>query len=501
MSANEPSSSNSPVVTLDVGTSSVRALLFDGVGRSQEGFGEQIAYEITIGADGGVEVAADLLLDLSVRCLSKIHEQVRAAGIHPIAIAACTFWHGLLGVDRAGKPVAPVLHVFDTRSTEQVKQLEKRLDSKQVHGRTGCRLHTSYWPAKLLWLGQNRPDAFAATDRWISFGEYLFLKVFGAAAASTSMVSATGLWNQVKNDYDDEILAALPIDKLHLAPFGEMDLPQTRLLEPYRSLWPAFDGIPWFPALGDGACDNIGSGCLTRDVFSLMAGTSGSMRAVIDSPKVEIPDGLWCYRVDRSRYVLGGATSNGGEVHAWMERVLALPAAPDAEKELSELQPGAHGLLLLPFFAGERSPYWRADLRAAITGLGLGTRAIDILQAALESVALRFREIFDVMCSSLGKPRTVIASGGALLRSPAWTQMMADALGMRVVTCLEPEATSRGAALLALERLGKLRNLADAGVQTGSEHPCIPEHHRTYMALLDRQRRLYQKLFGARSDP
>ena len=494
MSANQPSSNDS-VVALDVGTSSVRTLLYDGSGRQQTGFGEQIAYEITTLPDGGVEVAADALLDLSTRCLSKIHEQVRAAGIRPAAIAACSFWHGLLGVDRAAKPATAILHVFDTRSSEQVKQLEKRLDGKQVHARTGCRLHTSYWPAKLLWLHQSRPEAFAATDRWISFGEYFFLKVFGTATASTSMVSATGLWNQAKNDYDDEILAALPIDKLHLAPFGEMDLPQTRLLEPYCSLWPAFDGIPWFPALGDGACDNIGSGCLTRDVFSLMVGTSGAMRAVIDAPTVVIPDGLWCYRVDRSRYVLGGATSNGGEVHAWMERVLALPPAPVLEMELRGMQPGAHGLLLLPFFAGERSPYWRADLRAAITGLGLGTRAIDILQAALESVALRFRDIFDLMCSSLGRPRTVIASGGALLRSPAWTQMMADALGMRVVTCLEPEATGRGAALLALERLGKLRNLADAGVQTGSEHPCVPEHHQAYRELLDRQHHLYRKLF------
>jgi len=492
----KPSAGEALVVTLDVGTSSVRTLLFDTTGRQQDGFGEQIHYEIATTPDGGAEVSADLLLDLSTRCLAKIHEQIQAAGLRPASVGMCTFWHSFLGVDRQGRPTTPILHLFDTRSAEQVRQLEQKLDARQVHARTGCRLHTSYWPAKLLWLHQHRADAFASTDRWISFGEFLFLKLFGTAIASTSMVSGSGLWNQAKNDYDEIVLNVLPVDRYHLAPWGEMDTSQTRQIEPYRSLWQAFDGVPWFPAWGDGAANNAGSGCFTRDIFSLMVGTSGAMRSIVTAHAVEIPEGLWCYRVDRSRYVLGGALSNGGDVYAWMQRVLSLPDAQTAEQQLCEMRPGAHGLLVLPFFAGERSPYWRSDLRAAVTGLNLSTRAMDILQASLESVALRFREIFDLMSSSLGRPRTVIASGGALLHSPAWTQMMADALGLTVETCIEPEATSRGAALLALERIGVLNDLAAAGVRTGPSHSSRTEAHEIYGGLLQKQRRLYNQIFS-----
>jgi gluconokinase len=484
------------VVTLDVGTSSVRTLLFDAQGRQQDGFGEQIAYQIDTTPDGGAEVSASKLLDLSTQCLSAIHHQMRSTGLRPAAIGLCTFWHCFLGVDGDGNVTTPVIHLFDTRSTEQANQLEPLLDASEAHARTGCRLHASYWPAKLLWLHQHRAAVFAATRRWVSFGEFFFLKLFGAAIASTSMVSGSGLWNQAENDYDDAVLAVLPVDRLHLAPWGEMDVPQTRLLDPYRSLWPAFDGVPWFPAWGDGACNNIGSGCTTRDSFSLMVGTSGAMRAVVPSGSIRIPDELWCYRVDRGRYVLGGALSNGGDVYAWMRRVLALPDPQAVEEELAAMTPGAHALLLLPFFAGERSPYWRSDLRAAITGLNLSTRAIDILRASLESVALRFSEIFDLMSSSLGRPRAVIASGGALLHSPAWTQMMADALGVDVGTCIEPEATSRGAALLSLERIGALADLASAGARQGAPHACDLERHRIYIHLLAQQRRLYNQLFS-----
>jgi gluconokinase len=493
------SSAEAVVVTLDVGTSSVRTLLFDARGRQQDGFGEQIHYQFTATPDGGVELPADQLLDLSLRSLSTIHEQVRAAGLKPAAVGFSSFWHSLLGVDRAGKPTTPLLHLFDTRSARQVRKLEQRLDPNRVHARTGCVLHSSYWPAKLFWLCETRPDAFRATDRWISFGEYLFLKLFGVATASTSMVSATGLWNQAANNYDDEVLAALsltalPVDKLHLCPLGEMDQAQSELLAPYRGRLAALQGIPWFPALGDGACDSVGSGCVTPDRFALMVGSSGALRAICQ-PAVNLPYGLWCYRVDRSRFVLGGSLSNGGDVYDWMHRTFALPDPAETEKQLEAMAPGAHGLLLLPFLAGERSPYWRSDLRAAITGLGLSTRPIDILEAALESVALRFLEIYELMAKSLGQPGTLIASGGGLLRSPAWTQMMADALGLPVTTCLEPEATSRGAALLALERLGVMKSVDEAAPRLGAVHQPRAEYRATYTDLLDRQRLLFQKLF------
>jgi gluconokinase len=226
-----------------------------------------------------------------------------------------------------------------------------------------------------------------------------------------------------------------------------------------------------------------------------MVGTSGAMRAVIEAPQTEIPEGLWCYRVDRKRLVLGGALSNGGSVYAWMKRTLRLPPDEQIEHQLAAMAPGAHGLTMLPLFAGERSTKWRADARAAITGMNLNTGPMEILRAALESVALRFRNIYDIMSQALGAPAEVVASGGALLHSAAWTQMMAEALGRPVITCLEDEASSRGAALLALERLGAIGHVRDLPAATGAAFSPIDANHKIYEDALARQRRLYTKLF------
>jgi gluconokinase len=479
------------VLTLDVGSSSARTLLFDFGGRQIENFGSQIPYRAHTTADGGWEINPSELTSIVTHAIDAICEQMRARNLKPAAVAVDTFWHSIVGVDNDGNPTTALLHPFDTRSAGAAKQLAQRIDNRAQHKRTGCVIHPSYPPAKLLWLSQTRRDAFQRTKHWMSAGEFLFLKLCGKAAASTSMVSATGLWDQNMQDYDAEMLAALPVSRDQFA--SEFDQPVNA-----DCRWPELCGIPWFPALGDGACDNVGSGCTTRDRFALMVGTSGAMRVVVAADRMDIPDGLFCYRVDPKRFVLGGALSNGGEVFAWMKRTLRLPESDDAiEKQLAALPPARHGLTILPLFAGERSTGWRADARAAITGLGDGTSPLEILQAALEAVALRFRNVYELMQSSVGTPREIVASGSALLHSPVWTQMMSDTLAHAVIQCVEPEATSRGAALLALERLGAVNNVTaePPAARTGAVVQPNEANSRLYSEELERQRRLYAKLF------
>ena len=474
----------------------MRVLVFDELARQVPHFGLQLPYEVIATADGGVEVDPQQLLQLCLRCLDHTHHQLEQASIQPAAVACCTFWHSIMGIDANGQPTTRIIHLFDTRSSPQARWLAKRLDPAQVHARTGAVLHPSYVPAKLLWLAENEPEAFQASKRWVSFGEYLYLMLFGKAACSTSMASGTGLWDQNRNDYDPELLELLPVRREQLAQPEEMDEPVCQLLPPFRQRFPLFDGIPWFPALGDGACNNVGSGCITPDRYALMVGTSGAMRAVFEAAHMEIPPGLWCYRLDRKRFVLGGALSNGGIVYEWCKKTLRLPDNDEeVDRLLEQRPPGCHGLTFLPFFAGERSPGWNPEARAAVTGMNLRTSALDLLQSALEAVALRFRLIYELMANRLGAPQEVVATGGALLRSKSWTQMMADALGRPVLESLEKEASSRGAAMFALERLGVVRHLSQLPAQTGKLYQPDLNREVAYQQMLKKHSHLYEKLF------
>jgi gluconokinase len=485
------------ILTLDVGSSSARALLFGLDGQEIPGFESRVSYQASTTESGGWEIDAAELIEVTARTLDQIHLQMQAKGVRPAAVAIDTFWHSILGVSADGKAVTPVLHPFDARSAAAAKKLALRIDNDRQHSRTGCVLHPSYPPAKLLWLFESQPETFRAAQRWMSFGEYLFLELFGTATCSTSMISASGLWNQNANEYDREILEALPVKRAQFAPVDAMDEEQTKLSHHFAARWPELDGIPWFPALGDGACDNVGSGCTKRDRYALIVGTSGALRACERADSIAIPRGLFCYRLDRNRFVLGGALSNGGEVFAWMQKTLQLPQGDELERQLAELQPDMHGLTILPLFAGERSTGWHVDARAAITGLTASTTPLQILHAALESVVLGFRNVYELMTTSLGVPQEVITSGGGLLHSPSWTKMMADGLPHSVTPCLEPEATSRGVALMALERIGAIRDIGDLVPKLGMTVPSDESKKPFYDTSLEQQRRLYNKLFQA----
>jgi gluconokinase len=487
-----PDSAEPFTVSLDIGSSSVRALLFDGGARAMEGYHAQLPYRIDRTPDGGAEVDAAELAELAIDCLDEIHRKAHDAGIKVAAVAGSAFWHSFLGVDAQGKPTLPILHLLDTRSADQVDRVP------DTHARTGCMPHASYWPAKLLWLAEHHPHEVREARRWVSFPEFLFEKLFGRPRASTSMASATGLWDQNKGDWDEETLAAvacaIPGGRQQLPDPGSLDQPETELLPEFAGMWPAFAGARWFPALGDGACNNLGSGCISGNRVSLMVGTTGAMRMVVEATSVRIPRGLWCYRVDRRRFVIGGALSNGGEVFAWAKRTLQVPK--DMEARLENAEPGTHRLTMLPFFSGERTPYWRADLRAAITGLSFSTEPFDILRAALEATALGFREIHSLLVSQWKEPAEVIASGGALLRSPGFTQMMADALGRPVTQCTELEPSCRGAALWALEQTGAIPDLEALPASLGAVFAPNAWRHAVYDRLLEERQALYRKLFS-----
>ncbi len=486
------------VLTLDVGTSSTRGLLYDRLGRLVEGAEGREEYRVRTSAEGAAELDADELVERMCAVVDAVLERgAGAVATHRIAaVATCTFWHSMVGVGAEGRAVTPLYTWADTRSSQAAERLKQRLDARAAHARTGAVLHPSYFPARLAWLEETQPELLARVARWMSPGEYFHWRLFGRTLCSVSMASGTGLFHQNRRCWDAELLAALPLRAEQLSPLVELDTRLAGLCPSYARRWPALAGAPWFPAVGDGACSNIGSGCTTPDRVALMVGTSGAMRVVWEAPRIEVPAGLWCYRVDGRRFVLGGALSGGGEVFAWLRGLLALDGLSneELERQIGGQRADEHGLTVLPFPSGERSPGWAAHARAAITGLTLHTRPMDVLRAGLEAVAYRFALVHQQMQSQLPPTREIIASGGALLASPAWTEIMADVLGRPVIASGEAEASSRGAALLALESLGALARLEDAPAALGRVFEPDPERSARYAEGLERQERLYRLL-------
>ena len=479
---------NDRVLSLDVGSSSVRAALHDASGDAVEGSEVKLDYEFDHTADGGATADADALLDLVARAIDGVLS--RSPDARVLCVAASTFWHSVLGVDREGRPTTPILTWADRRAADAAKNLRDRLDEEAVHRRTGAPLHSSYWPAKLLWLKGTDPDAFGQTERWLSPADYFYARLFGGhPAIGTSMASATGLYDQNGNRWDPRTVEALTVDEAQLPALS--DEPRTGLLDEWAQRWPALAEVPWFPAVGDGACSNVGCGCTGGDRLALMVGTSGAMRVLWKADSVEVPPGPWCYRADRERFVMGGALSDGGNLVAWLRETLRLPDPEETERLLARMEPDAHGLTFLPILNGERGPAWADRANGTISGLAMSNTPVEILRAAMEAVAYRFALIAEILEGASPGDKQVIATGGGLLGSPTWTRIMADALGRPVTLSGVEEASARGAVLLALEALGG-PSIERRDAPLGETFEPDPESREVYREALARQRRLYE---------
>ncbi len=484
------------VLALDIGSSSARALLFDGQGRRVEGVEGRQALHARTTPPGAHEFDPDDLLERVFACIDQALAQAGSLAGGIAAVAVDTFVNNILGLDAAGRVAAPLTTYADTRSASEIAGLRADYDESEVHNRTGCRFHPSYLPARLRWLKGVDPAEFSSVAHWLSLGEYLELKLFGECAVSYSVASWTGLLDRRRLTWDEALLSHLPISSRHLSPLTDADLPRAGLRPAFAARWPALAAVPWFPAIGDGAAANIGSGCVGPGRVALTVGTTSALRAVIDFDLPSLPSGLWCYRVDRRRSLPGGALTEGGGVYAWMRETLRLGEVQAVEAALAALPPDGHGLTILPFFAGERAPGWAGDARAAIYGLTLGTTALEIARAGIEAVAYRIALVYEMLSSLLPDQPQIIASGGALAASPTWLQIIADVLGRPVTLSQAAEATARGAALLALESLGVLPDIGAAPDVPGRTCAPDPGRHAIYREAIARQQALYNRLWA-----
>jgi gluconokinase len=453
------------VLSLDVGTSSTRARVYDERGDHVRKAEAQTRYDPTHGHDAHAEFDADHLVAATRAAYA---EALAEGGGRVDAVALSCFWHSLLPVDDAGRAAGPLLTWRDGRSAQQAAALTGRIDAVSAYARTGCPVHPSFWPAKLLWLAETAPDLFRGAARFVSFADYLLGALAGDTRTSLSMASGTGLLDLRTGSWDEELLDVLALSPNRLPRIDD---------EPVDA-----GGLPWFPAIGDGACSNVGAGCVTPDRAALMVGTSGALRVIREADTSVPTPGLFLYRLDERRFVEGGSVSDGGNLYAWLQQTLRLPERP----AIDGVAPGAGGVDFLAFLGGERSPGWRSDARGALTGLTFDTTPTEILRAALEGVALRFAEIADL----LPGVREVVATGHALLVDEAWPQLVADVLERPVTLSGVDEGSCRGAAVFALERLG----LEPAPAALGRVLEPRPEHAETYRSARARQRDLIRRL-------
>lgn len=472
----------SHTLAIDVGSSSVRAMVFNEQGLAQKDIFVQKPYQSKTTPDGGVMIDPANMNEMIFACIDEAIEQTTQAKLTINRVAMDTLVGNLMGMDADGQSTTPIYTWADTRGGGLVEKLRPKVGD--YTRRTGCRLHTSYWPVRLLWARNEQGAAFDQTRYWLSLGEYALYCIFGQRRISLSTASWSGLFNRHQLTWDDETLEHLPVTADQLSEVA--NTPFEGLPDEWAQRWPALKDAAWYPSVGDGVASNIGGDCAQPNCVALSLGTSGAMRVVVPGTPEETPDGLFVYRIDADRSLVGGALSNAGNLYAWLNNVLQTGDKDALQQAVGAIEPDSHGLTILPFLAGERAPGWNANAQAVFMGMTFDTRPEHLVRAALEAVAYRFYQILRRLQPLLPDDAQFIANGAGLINSPVWMQIMADVLGAPVYGSGEAEATIRGTALLAMG--------VDLPPSLGDGCQPDADHHAIYQRAVERQQALYDKL-------
>ena len=473
------------LVGLDVGTTSAKGVVIDTHGTVLHV--AERGYPLSTPRPGWSEQDPDDWWRAAAAVLDEC-DAATAAGI-----GLSGQMHGLVALDRAGRPLRPAILWNDGRTQAQCREMEDRLTPQRLVELTGNRAFTGFTAPKLLWLREHEPDVYGRIASVLLPKDYVRLRLCDEHAIDVADASGTLLFDVAARRWSEEVLGALEIDPAWLP----------RVHESPEAAGVSHGGVPVAAGAGDQAAGALGVGVVDEGgPASVVLGTSGVVFAALDQyaadPEARVH--CFCHAVPGAWHVMGVMLSAAGSLR-WLRDALGGSVEyGELLAEAARWEPGAEGLLFAPYLAGERTPHADPDARGAFVGLGLRHDRGALARAVLEGVAFALRDSLDLVAELGGHPRAGRVSGGGV-RGPLWLEIVASVLDLPLEVTRVDEGAAYGAALLGGVACGvwsDAREAVAACVRVMRTVEPRSEWVQRYAEMQPRFRRLYPALRALR---
>ncbi|MFF3490203.1 FGGY-family carbohydrate kinase [Streptomyces sp. NPDC002795] len=435
----------SAVIGVDIGTSSSKGILvaLDGTVL------HTAVREHTVDrpAPGHVEMSGEVWWEEFV---SLARELASAQDTDVVAVGVSGMGPCVLLTDGDDTPLRPaILYGVDTRSVAQIERLERELGADEIARRGGSRLTSQAAGAKVAWVADEEPELFARARRLYMPSSWLARKLTGAYVLDHHSASqSTPLYDTLARDWyapwAERIAPGLELPPLRWS--GEAA--GTVTAEAARATGLPV-GIPVTTGTVDAWAEALSVGAHGVGDLMLMYGTT--MFLVHTVPDLLRDPALWSTvgALPGTRNLAGGMATSGA-VTGWLRDLFGDVDYPELLGLAEKSGPGANGLLMLPYFAGERTPVDDPRARGVIAGLTLGHTRGDLYRSALEATAFGVRHNIEALEAAGGDIRRVVAVGGGT-QGRLWTQIVSDVTGRTQEVRTTSVGASYGGALLAAQ--------------------------------------------------
>jgi glycerol kinase len=493
------------VISLDVGTSSMRAILYNKYGEILVSFGYE--YHTVFPRPSYVEQDPATWEYAAVKVLSDMAEYINDKGIFASVISVTSQRASLIPVGATGKPLYNAIMWQDKRTIDICHRLENEYGLKYLYRKTGLRVNPFFVLNKLIWLRENEPGIFADSVKFVGVQDYVIHFLTGEYVTDWTQASRTMLMDLKELRWDEDLLrlAGIGADKL-----CRLDPPGTyagKLLKTIADRCGLPSGLPVIISGGDQQNAALALGVTRPGMAEANTGTGSFLLSYTDKPVFDDECRVICQAgASAGSYVTETAIFNTGSIFRWFKEQFCPDyveaddpydrMCQEADKEVYD----GDGIVMLPHFEGSAAPNWNPKAKGVFFNLGLASTRGMMIRSIMEGIALEIAENLELMRSLIGDIDEVHVAGG-MTRSDLFCSMQASAYGTKVVRRRNPEASSLGACCNAMVALGVynspehfLAEIRTADNKGNDEFLPDAKARSKYKSLMQKRKALYSAL-------
>lgn len=433
---------------IDIGTTAVKVLLISGNGRivMESSRGHDLFSEHSDWAEEDADIwwqnVQDAVREVAIKYPTEI-SQLWGIGVSGMVPA-------LVFLDCNKKVLRKTIQQNDARCTEEIKELKEIFDQKELFKHTGGYTNQQHLLPRLLWVKKHEPEIYKKIWKVIGSYDYITYKLTGVLEVEKNWAVESGAYDIFQQKWIDEFFWKAGIDQ-SLVP----DVYDSLQVVGYTGEQAALIGLPTGIKVIAGSADHVASALAagivdTGDLLIKFGGAGDVLYCINEVAPLEKM--FFDYHVIQGKYLINGCTATSGSLLKWLVRNLLKEENPDAfknfDREADDIPACSHGLVVLPYFLGEKTPLFDPEASGVICGLKLSTTREDIYHAVLESVIFSFKHHIDVLKESGYDPQNIMATDGGA-RSPLWCQIAADILGKPIKSFPNHPGSALGVAFAA----------------------------------------------------
>ncbi len=482
------------VLGIDIGTTAVKAVLVSGEGRLVDE--ASASHDLLSLCPGWAEERADdwwMNVRKAVRALAagnpEAFEGVGCVGVTGMVPA-------IVMLDAAGKPIRNAIQQNDARSVRQIREVADRVDQRALFGQTGGFTNQQHVLPRMLWVRENEPEVFSRLAHVVGSYDYIVYKLTDRLSVELNWAAESGLFDIGKREWLTD-----QMESFGFRPewFPGVNAPMTVVGRVTREASEATGlrrGIPVIAGSADHVASTLSAGIIDQGDLLIKFGGAGDIlyctEELVTSPKL-----FFDYHVVPDRYLINGCMAASGSLVKWYLGDILDRYGGGTLRELDEaasrLPPASDGLVILPYFLGEKTPIFDPLARGVIFGLTLSHTRAHLFRACLEAVIYGFRHHIDTIEELGYHPARIIATNGGS-RSRFWCQIAADVLGQRVRAYASHPGSALGVAFLAGMAVGTFSDWEQIHLFLRDYQVYEPNPEAT--AIYDRAYAIYRDLYA-----